>query len=160
MKAITNPVIKSYQKYIREFHLRENEDSRFITLSESDLDHVIEKDVKIATAYYKEHGKITHPMEMRLWWGLVGHKPTDFALTDSDKQWLNTVVSTWTVEDLEAKNFPKPPTGRLLWLIECLKDTASVKGIDLNQDAYDYMMENCPPFAKLSDEVYEMWFGK
>lgn len=160
MKAITNPVIKSYQKHIREVHLRENEDPRFITLSESDLDHAIEKDVKIATAYYKEYGHLSHTMGMRLWWALMGRKPTDFALTDIEKHWLNKVVSGMTDEQIEKLDFPNPDTGRLLYLIACLKDTGSVKGIELQQDAYDYIMDNCPLFEKRANELCDKALAK
>lgn len=154
MKAI----LSQYSKYIRNFHERENKDPRFPTLSESDLEYHIQQDIKIAKAYLRKHGFVLrNPLEMRLWWALSGRTPTDFALTDTDKHWLNTVVGEWTEEEMETKNFPTPPSGRLLWLIECLKDTASVKGRELNQDAYDYMIENCPPFAKLSNEIYEKW---
>lgn len=160
MKAITNPVIKAYQKYIREVHLRENDDPRFITLSQSDLEVVIEKDVKIATAYYKEHGYLSHTMEMRLWWGLMGRKPYDFALTDIEKYWLTKTVSDMTDEQIEKLDFPTPDTGRLLYLIACLKDNNRVKGIELSQDAYDYIMDVCPLFEERSNDLCDKELAK
>jgi len=115
--------------------------------------------VKIARAYYKKHGVISNHMEMRLWWAF-NRKPQDFALTDSDKSWLNEVVSKMTEDQVMEWAFPNPPSGRLLYLITCLKDTRSVKGIDLQQDAYSYMMDNCPIFEKRSNEICDRELAK
>jgi len=154
-------LFSQYRKHIRQTHERENDNPRLPTLSQSDIDHVVERDVEIARAYYKKHGELPRsPVGVRLWWDLFERKVTNFALSDSDKSWLNEVVSKMTDEQVMEWVFPDPPSGRLLYLITCLKDTSSVKGIDLQQDAYDYMMDNCPIFEERSNELCDRELAK
>lgn len=152
-------LFSQYRKHIRQIHESDNDDPRFPTLTQSDIDHVVERDVKIAKAYYKKHGIISNHMNMRLWWAF-NRKPHDFSLTDSDKAWLDEVVSKMTDEQVEGWVFPEPPTEPLSYLITCLKDTSSVRGIHLQQDAYDYIMDNCPLFEKRSNELCDKALAK
>ena len=143
-----------FRNHIRNLHERENKADEFgDRFNQEVLDWLVDHDVKIAKEYHKVHGVIVNHLNMRLWWAL-NRKPHDFALTDSDKQWLDEVVEKMTDEEIEDFAFPEQaPNDRLLYLITCLKDTNSVKGIDLSEDAYDYMRDNCPLFDKRSNEL-------
>lgn len=142
-----------YRKHIRNLHERENKADEFgDRFNQETLDWLVDHDVKIAKAYHKVHGVISNHMNMRLWWSF-NRKPHDFALSDSDKAWLDDVVSKMTDEEMSSWAFPEPPTARLSDFITILKDTESIKNIHLQQDAYDYMMDNCPTFEKRSNEI-------
>lgn len=144
-----------YRTHIRNLHERENKADEFGgRFNQETLDWLVDHDVKIAKAYHKVHGVITNHLNMRLWWSF-NRKPHDFALTDSDKSWLDEVVSKMTNNDVENWVFPEPPTEPLTYLITCLKDTSTIQGIHLQQDAFDYMMENSPAFERRSNEIYD-----
>lgn len=140
-----------YRKHIRNLHERKNR--AFDLSNQEDLEWVVAHDVKIAKAYHKVHGVISNHLNMRLWWAL-NRNPYDFGLSDSDKLWLHEVVSKMTDEQVEDLDFSEPPPNdRLLYLITCLEDSNSVKGVELSEDAYDYMRDNCPLFDRRSKDL-------
>jgi hypothetical protein len=147
---------KTLRNHLSEIHYAENADPKHPTLKQSELEYVIDRDLKIVLAYLKAHGKVSHLMEMRLWYALSDiRKPYDFALKPSDKTWLDEVIATMTDEQHEDRAFPNPPTARLLYLITCLKDTDSITGADRQQDAYDYMMTHSQAFADREYGLYD-----
>lgn len=153
-------LFSQYRNHIRNLHERENKADEFgDRFNQETLDWLVDHDVKIAKAYHKVHGVISNHMNMRLWWSF-NRKPHDFSLTDSDKAWLDDVVSKMTDEQVEGWVFPDTSSEPLSYLITCLKDTSSVRGIHLQQDAYDYMMDNCPAFEKRSNEICDRELSK
>lgn len=153
-------LFSQYRNHIRQIHESENKADEFgDRFNQETLDWLVDHDVKIAKAYHRVHGVISNHMNMRLWWAF-NRKLHDFALSDSDKSWLDDVVSKMTDEQVEGWVFPEPPTEPLSYLITCLKDTSTVRGIRLQQDAYEYMMDNCPIFEKRSNELCDKALAK
>ena len=147
-----NATLNQYRLFVTSEQTKINNDPRNPTRSDNDLHIVIEQKMDEAKAYLKAHGKLAHPWEMALWWSI--NRPTyNFSLTEQDKAWLCETAENMSEDDLTSYRFTNAPSARLTYLIACLQDTASQSGIYKQEDAYAYMMENCPPFASRLNEI-------
>lgn len=133
------------QLYVKKFNLDPN-------LPQPEIDQLIESNMKMAKAYLKAHGKLSSMFEMSLWWS-VNRPSYNFNLKPEDLVWLNETVKNMSDTELENYAFPTPPTARTLYLISCLQDTKSRSGVWKQEDAFSYLMENCPLFASRLNEL-------
>ena len=110
-------------------------------------------DKMIVEEFVKEHGHTKSNFEMSMWWSANRPHHT-WVLTPMELLWVTR--QTNSMSDLEVGNYAYSddyPSDNVASLMSCLKNVDGKTRVerDLQEDAFLYMMENVPRFAKLCE---------